>query len=159
MATEEEVVEEEWKNADGSNVFAEEKFQVSKIDNLFAADAEATASLVFESYATQQMTPLDMTYDESNKDNDDEFYDGTGSLVWLASIAFCHLVAQDLIPKLAVTRKDETEDQRICELGCGVGLASIATLRTSLSKRSIKRLRRAISSPLLKYERLREAFR
>eukprot|EP00980_Cylindrotheca_fusiformis_P002988 scaffold692_cov118-Cylindrotheca_fusiformis.AAC.10 len=118
-----EVEEETWTNADGSNVFDDQPFQkqlrVSKIANIFS-----DRSLFFESYDMNQMTPLDMTYDDEKK-NRDEFYDGTGSLVWLASIAFCHLVAEDAIVQLI---PETNEELRICELGCGVGLASIATL-------------------------------
>jgi 2-polyprenyl-3-methyl-5-hydroxy-6-metoxy-1,4-benzoquinol methylase len=127
---EEEVVEEAWTNSDGRNVFDEsfQKLEVSKIDNVFSN--KESNSIVFESYAMQEMTPLDMTYEDAEK-NKDEFYDGTGSLVWLASIAFCHMVAQEKIPQLKTNNgeyEEEQPQQRICEVGCGVGLASIATL-------------------------------
>jgi ribosomal protein L11 methylase PrmA len=122
-----EIIEEEWTTVDGSNVFEESlrKLNVTQIDNLFHQKP-----LIFESFATQQMTPLDMTYEN---DNNDAFYDGTGSLVWLASIAFCHLVSQDAIPELSddshSSRYDDT--LRIIELGCGCGLAGISTLLSS----------------------------
>lgn len=124
------LVEETWTNADGSNVFDDEscyhsKLKISTIGNIFPDKVVA-----LESYAAQQMTPLDMTYGDAEK-NRDEFYDGTGSLVWLASIAFCHMVAQDLIPQLKSNQKKE---QLICELGCGVGLASIATIMASADR-------------------------
>ncbi|CAJ1932818.1 unnamed protein product [Cylindrotheca closterium] len=158
------IQEEAWTNADGSNVFDltfENNMVRSTMKNLFP---HSNRALVFDSYSEQQMTPLDMLYEkttmnheETADENDyddtdhykfDDFYDGTGSLVWLACIAFCHLVAQDLIPPLATTdsregreegsKKEEKYDDemlQICELGCGAGLASIATLLSSLVRR------------------------
>lgn len=153
----EEVVEEEaWMTADGSNVFDltfENKMVRSIMKDLFPNSERA---LIFDSYSTQEMTPLDMLYDTTSGDatdeNDggnykfDEFYDGTGSLVWLACIALCHMVAQDLISPLATESsageegpqgKNDTEMLQICELGCGAGLASIATLLASAVNREI----------------------
>lgn len=130
---EQNVMEEEWTNEDGENIFEEpfKKLQLSKIEGLFPNRA-MNQSLVFESYSEKQMTPLDMTYSDTNTVN--EFYDGTGSLVWLASIAFCHLVAQEKIPILYNSLRQQKEEQlRICELGCGCGLAGIALLLSSSS--------------------------
>ncbi|KAL3935652.1 MAG: hypothetical protein SGBAC_008872 [Bacillariaceae sp.] len=157
----EELVEEEaWMTADGSNVFDltfENKMVRSTMKNLFPNSERA---LIFDSYSTQEMTPLDMLYDmnpttsgdatDENNNGDnykfDEFYDGTGSLVWLACIAFCHMVAQDLISPLATESnakkegphgKNDAKILQICELGCGAGLASIATLLSSAVSREI----------------------
>ena len=156
-AREEEVVtEEEWTNDDGNNIFDltfENNMVRSTMKNLFP---NSDRDLIFDSYSTQEMTPLDMLYDTNKSATDtpddvndddedfkmDEFYDGTGSLVWLACIALCHLVAHDLVSPLAHDRrlsggKDDSkstskvESLQICELGCGTGLASIATLLTS----------------------------
>ena len=97
------------------------------------------------------MTPLDMTYGggdtallDDNGDNDneyDEFYDGTGNLMWMAAVCFGHLVAQRVeplrpyLPQLPQTTNRTTSrhrrpnrSRRICELGCGTGGAGISLL-------------------------------
>lgn len=153
---EEEVTEEAWTNADGANVFDltfdDNNLVRSTMKNLFP-----NRDLIFDSYSTKQMTPLDMLYETSQPDENDgdnykldEFYDGTGSLVWLACIALCHLVAHDLVSPLAHNNdsrasldvqpsssltNDNEKVLQMCELGCGTGLASIATLLASAERK------------------------
>jgi len=59
--------------------------------------------LRYKSMPSESMTPLDMTYGSNNNKNndcdcDDEFYDGTGNLMWMAAVCFGHVVAQGIEP-------------------------------------------------------------
>jgi hypothetical protein len=109
--------------------------------------------LRYKSMPTEELTPLDMIYGGSNSNENedphqDEFYDGTGNLMWMAAICFGHLVVQEVEPlrsylwhgspttslkaegnMLATTRR------RFCELGCGTGGAGISLLLCSLKKK------------------------
>ena len=45
------------------------------------------------------LTPLDMTYGKSNNtsvEDDDNYYDGTGGIVWLAAHCWCQILVQKL---------------------------------------------------------------
>jgi predicted TPR repeat methyltransferase len=64
------------------------------------------------------MTPLDMLYEK----NSDEFYDGTGNLVWLAALGFGYLLDENC------SKIRNYLGPQICELGCGTGVAGIAAL-------------------------------
>jgi predicted nicotinamide N-methyase len=85
----------------------------------------------YQSFPEEGMTPLDMHFrhppqgtDADAYAGDDEFYDGTGTMVWLASQAFVAMVDQDV----QQIRHDYLEHRTICELGCGTGLAGMAAL-------------------------------
>ena len=101
----------------------------------------------YKSMSSEAMTPLDMTYGGDNEDSGDgdneydEFYDGTGNLMWMAAICFGHLVAQRVEPlrsylpsylpsttKTPRHRRNRRRRRRICELGCGTGGAGISLL-------------------------------
>mmetsp|Transcript_42364 Transcript_42364/g.83224 ORF Transcript_42364/g.83224 Transcript_42364/m.83224 type:complete len:400 (+) Transcript_42364:142-1341(+) len=110
--------------------------------------------LRYRSLPSEELTPLDMVYTSTNirnnegndkdKDNDsfrdDEFYDGTGNLMWLAAVCFGHLVVQEVEPLRSylfegsptptVGRIPEAR-RRFCELGCGTGGAGISLLLCS----------------------------
>eukprot|EP00532_Pseudo-nitzschia_australis_P007361 CAMPEP_0168176640 /NCGR_PEP_ID=MMETSP0139_2-20121125/7914_1 /TAXON_ID=44445 /ORGANISM="Pseudo-nitzschia australis, Strain 10249 10 AB" /LENGTH=334 /DNA_ID=CAMNT_0008095409 /DNA_START=57 /DNA_END=1061 /DNA_ORIENTATION=+ len=77
--------------------------------------------------------------------NQDEFYDGTGNLMWMAAVCFGHLDqnVEKLRPYLqkqrpvrqpatatetATTKQDGQQQHRVCELGCGTGGAGISLL-------------------------------
>ena len=140
-----------------------------KTDNDDNDDDDADASsnpivLRYQSMSGDSMTPLDMTYattnandnNENENENDDdddhykydnEYYDGTGHLVWMASLCFAHMIANDCIPQLhslfveassssAVSSSSVRTPHhppphppyRICELGCGTGVAGLSLL-------------------------------
>jgi hypothetical protein len=106
--------------------------------------------LRYKSMPIEELTPLDMIYGGSNRnsnENDsidphrDEFYDGTGNLMWMAAVCFGHLVAQQVEPlrsylwhgppttSLEAERNiPATTRRRFCELGCGTGGAGISLL-------------------------------
>ena len=110
--------------------------------------------LRYKSMSSEAMTPLDMTYasggpndadaiDDDVDADDDEFYDGTGNLMWMAAVCFGHLVAQqieplrsylscDLPPPITTKhhhhRRRSRYHRRVCELGCGTGGAGISLL-------------------------------
>jgi 2-polyprenyl-3-methyl-5-hydroxy-6-metoxy-1,4-benzoquinol methylase len=136
------VEEEEWTHLDGSNVFG------GLLDDTTTTHPLSSVSfgevvLKYKSLQERHMTPLDMTYTyrypnekkTSADDDDDEFYDGTGHLVWMASLSFGYLLANDDLDLVGryFGNKQEAEPsssskRRICELGCGTGVAGIATL-------------------------------
>jgi predicted nicotinamide N-methyase len=86
------------------------------------------------------MTPLDCLYyvgpsseatenEQEHEKIDDDFYDGTGHLVWMAAVSFAYLLnMNDSMLRPFFDRK------RVCELGCGTGAAGIATLVLDLPK-------------------------
>ena len=114
-----DVVEEVWTTKDGTNVFDEDKFETHMISFGYG-------DLQYQSF-TEDMTPLDMTFKETNN----EFYDGTGNLVWLAALVFAHLLQlQGDYDDDSVSKKlnEIYLGERICELGCGTGVAGIAAL-------------------------------
>ena len=106
--------------------------------------------LRYKSMPIEELTPLDMIYggsnsnENENKNEDphqDEFYDGTGNLMWMAAVCFGHLVAQQVEPlrsylwhgftttSLKAERNmPATTRRRFCELGCGTGGAGISLL-------------------------------
>ncbi|VEU44198.1 unnamed protein product [Pseudo-nitzschia multistriata] len=101
--------------------------------------------LRYKSMSSEALTPLDMTYSDGNDAlGDDEFYDGTGNLMWMAAVCFGHLVAKNAEPlrnylprtrhgseKAYGDRQHRTRQRqrhRVCELGCGTGGAGISLL-------------------------------
>lgn len=103
--------------------------------------------LRYKSMSSDELTPLDMTYgtnssEEEDPFRDDEFYDGTGNLMWMAAICFGHLVFQEVeplrsyllrgIPKGERKLSKCNERRRFCELGCGTGGAGISLLLSAL---------------------------
>ena len=120
-------------------------------------DADASSNTIvlrYQSMSGDSMTPLDMTYattnaptnkeNENENENDDdddrykydnEYYDGTGHLVWMASLCFAHMIANDCIPQLhslfveaSSSVRTPQPPYRICELGCGTGVAGLSLL-------------------------------
>jgi 2-polyprenyl-3-methyl-5-hydroxy-6-metoxy-1,4-benzoquinol methylase len=92
---------------------------------LHTLDFGSHGLLKYQSMSIQAMTPLDMTYDQQ----EDEFYDGTGHLLWLAAVTLAHLLAhrvECLQPYLPNMEKDE--ESKICELGCGTGGGGMSLL-------------------------------
>lgn len=107
----------------------------------FGADPAKT--LRYKSMSSEELTPLDMTYDNNSGDDDpDEFYDGTGNLMWMAAICFGHLLFQKIEPLrsyLLYGSKDgttflEKNKRKFCELGCGTGGAGISLLLSTIDK-------------------------
>ncbi len=107
--------------------------------------------LRYKSMSSEELTPLDMTYGTSDNDDpfrDDEFYDGTGNLMWMAAVCFGHLLFQEIEPLRSYLihgsppTKEGTKvpknncQRRFCELGCGTGGAGISLLLSSLDKTS-----------------------
>jgi len=102
--------------------------------------------LRYKSMPSEALTPLDMTYGNSvgGEHCDDEFYDGTGNLMWMAAVCFGHLVAQNVeplrtyLPTLHPQRQPDepstAQQHRVCELGCGTGGAGISLLLCSDSR-------------------------
>lgn len=102
--------------------------------------------LRYKSMSSEELTPLDMTYGNSNSDDpfrDDEFYDGTGNLMWMAAVCFGHLLFQEIEPLRSYLihgspPKEGTKlpksncQRRFCELGCGTGGAGISLLLSTL---------------------------
>jgi hypothetical protein len=161
------VEEETWTTADGTNVFDElvnQQFELRHLQLSSSSSSSSSSSriLKYKSYPESAMTPLDMTYSEknnySNKTSADaigetttvmedfqqsEFYDGTGTLVWLAALALVWAIDQDTRGIIGGTTNDS--DRRdgnikpktsrrptlICELGCGTGLPGMAALLLS----------------------------
>jgi SAM-dependent methyltransferase len=100
-------------------------------------------SLIYKSVATHQLTPLDMTYDDDD-DNDDEYtttnikkeyYDGTGTIVWMAALVILPVILSSHNNSKSNNRNNDKdndnkhsyfEDCRVCELGCGAGVAGMA---------------------------------
>uniref|UniRef100_A0A7S4EIU3 Uncharacterized protein n=1 Tax=Pseudo-nitzschia australis TaxID=44445 RepID=A0A7S4EIU3_9STRA len=119
-------------------------------DNESSSVAPRARLLHYKSLPSEALTPLDMTYNTGTSSttdcNQDEFYDGTGNLMWMAAVCFGHLVAQNvekLRPYLqkqrpvrqpatatetATTKQDGQQQHRVCELGCGTGGAGISLL-------------------------------
>ena len=147
-----DIVEETWTSSDGVNVFEQVALScqyktlmipLSNIDD--NSGEQKTKYLKIRSMTRRDMTPLDMNFNKSNKNEDeegedhqellaaeDEFYDGTGHLVWLASIAFATVLAmKDSALRIYV------KDKRICELGCGAGAASISALLLGLPSHAL----------------------
>eukprot|EP00535_Pseudo-nitzschia_heimii_P000571 CAMPEP_0197176660 /NCGR_PEP_ID=MMETSP1423-20130617/2509_1 /TAXON_ID=476441 /ORGANISM="Pseudo-nitzschia heimii, Strain UNC1101" /LENGTH=395 /DNA_ID=CAMNT_0042626059 /DNA_START=170 /DNA_END=1357 /DNA_ORIENTATION=+ len=111
-----------------------------------SSSSSSSIVLRYMSMPSEAMTPLDMVYGGIEGQNeglndvsfqDDEFYDGTGNLMWMAAVCFGHLVAQKveplwsylfgeaLGPELGVSH---AKKRRFCELGCGTGGAGISLL-------------------------------
>ena len=105
--------------------------------------------LRYKSMSSDELTPLDMTYgtnssEEEDPFRDDEFYDGTGNLMWMAAICFSHLIFQEVeplksyllygIPKGEREISKCTDRRRFCELGCGTGGAGISLLLSALGE-------------------------
>jgi len=99
--------------------------------------------LRYKSMSSEELTPLDMTYDNNSGDDDpDEFYDGTGNLMWMAAICFGHLLFQGIEPLrsyLLYGSKEESKvskknKQKFCELGCGTGGAGISLLLSVMER-------------------------
>ena len=97
--------------------------------------------LRYKSMPTEELTPLDMTYGNSkNSQANDEFYDGTGNLMWMAAICFGHLVFQEVEPLRSYllhgsatpneerNKPKKLQRRQFCELGCGTGGAGISLL-------------------------------
>jgi SAM-dependent methyltransferase len=109
-----DVVEEIWMTADGANVFSlEPEFVTNEIRFV----SQKNIRLKYKSF-TEHMTPLDVLYGKHN----DEFYDGTGNLVWLAALGFGYLLDENC------GKIRNYLGPQICELGCGTGVAGIAAL-------------------------------
>ena len=134
------VVEETWTSSEGVNVFdvvaLECQYRTVLIPLLNIDDTEqGSQNLQIRSMTRQDMTPLDMNFKKGRPDDedeqelpaDDEFYDGTGHLVWLASIAFVYLLSMKDSMLLSYFK-----DKRVCELGCGTGTAGVAALKLGL---------------------------
>ncbi len=115
------VVEEYWPMADASVSSLQARHRICTLR--FGLEKE----LKYQSISEASMTPLDMIYDSAIRD--DDFYDGTGNLMWLAAVCLGHLLAakveclQRYLPSFSVA-----SPCRICELGCGTGGGGIALL-------------------------------
>ena len=136
-----QVVEEIWTSSEGVNLFdivaLECQYRTALIPLLNMADTEQGRQyLQIRSMTRQDMTPLDMNFKKARPDDDDddqelpaddEFYDGTGHLVWLASIAFVYLLSVKDSMLLSYFK-----NKWVCELGCGTGAAGVAVLKLGL---------------------------
>lgn len=99
---------------DGANLFSlEPEFELNEIR------FSSSSALKYKCFT--DMTPLDCLYQDEEK-NTDEFYDGTGNLVWLAALGFGHALDENC------ANIQKYLGQNICELGCGTGVAGIAAL-------------------------------
>lgn len=146
-----QVVEEEvWTNSEGCNVFDQlpllnQTFETHVMELLGNVDSRRL-DLFYVSYAEDHMTPLDMAYEDKGKsdvllgDGFDtnqgkvEYYDGTGTLVWLAAKALVWLLDQDSNEirtkylRYSPSSEKPANEFRVYELGCGTGLPGIASL-------------------------------
>ena len=111
------------------------------------AGKDESKVLRYKSMSSEELTPLDMTYGTSDSDDpfrDDEFYDGTGNLMWMAAVCFGHLLFQEIEPlrsylihgspptKEGMKLPRSNCQRRLCELGCGTGGAGISLLLSTL---------------------------
>jgi 2-polyprenyl-3-methyl-5-hydroxy-6-metoxy-1,4-benzoquinol methylase len=152
------IEEEVWEASPGMGFALQSQCEIHTVD------CGLGKSLRYMSISDSGMTPLDMIYDGhtksngttagmnkttkgTNKDDYDEFYDGTGNLMWTAALYFAHLVAQDVgclrkylhrysPASSSTTTTSAIGQHRICELGCGTGGAGISLLLFSSSSSS-----------------------
>jgi len=126
--------EETWVNERGVNVF----------DVIMDAPLEErqmwlpcrSVGLRYRSFPESTMTPLDINYNEAVLQG--EFYDGTGTMVWLAAEAFAWSLDQDIHELYSRLCRPKNRPEVLgspsrtrplwCELGCGTGLAGLAAL-------------------------------
>jgi Lysine methyltransferase len=126
-----EMNEEIWVNEGGVNIFD------AILDNPLQERQlwlpSRSLGLRYRSFLESKLTPLNLNYDGTVED---EFYDGTGTMVWLAARALAWSLDQD-IHQIYSARlcssyppADETtmRPKLICELGCGTGMAGLAAL-------------------------------
>lgn len=124
------------------------------------------APLRYRSRATGQLTPLDVTYD----DFADDSYDGTGTIVWMGALAILPVIATAARgssveggarppvsffgdgPAAVVVAGETpgtTRRRRVCELGCGAGVAGMAIAHAfSFSRSSVAIGKGAAAAPL-----------
>ena len=145
------IVEEVWTSDDGINVFDQVELEcqhrtISIPLHIKDDDNNVGTRLEIRSMAKKDLTPLDMHYNsimsskatpsstnhmenheqvDNNQpvERDDEFYDGTGHLVWLASISFGQLLTISDSPL-----RQYFDHKYVCELGSGTGAAGVTTL-------------------------------
>ena len=130
------VQEEVWLNAEGINVFDEVLTPKLVVRTLQLQEHDITVR--YKSYAEIGMTPLDMYNSLTasvHQDHDltqPEYYDGTGTMVWLASQALAWAFDQDVhgifSNFVSKEKNNPTEKTVICELGCGTGVAGLSAL-------------------------------
>jgi len=148
-------------NEDGTNIF-NAILDVPLEERILWLSTRAVG-LRYRSFPESKLTPLDMNYCRSNEveDEDDEkvdhaapedkeenrevqddFYDGTGTMVWLAARALAWSLDQDIhhldsevlrLNKISVEEGSTTTGRRsrrrmVCELGCGTGMSGLAAL-------------------------------
>jgi 2-polyprenyl-3-methyl-5-hydroxy-6-metoxy-1,4-benzoquinol methylase len=121
-------IEETWLNADGVNVFeaSELKTQHSLIKLRIGRHRIRLKAMV-----GSDLSPLDMDYKQSSKttyNTNNELSDGTGHMVWLASMAFMHLLEEGGDGEASLLA-DLFDSKMVLELGCGTGAASICISR------------------------------
>jgi Lysine methyltransferase len=142
------VLEETWFTLDGINVFDDVKLACHHKKTRIPLRLEQStnvdhvkSSLLIQSVSKQDMTPLDCLYvspsseatenenEQEQEKTHEDFYDGTGHLVWMAAVSFAYLLnMNDSMLRPFFDRK------RVCELGCGTGAAGIATLVLDLPR-------------------------
>lgn len=135
-----DVEEETWVTPDGTNVFdvvASLGGGSRRLDERELWLAQHSVNVRYRCLPETSLTPLDLNYGStaaSENDGDDEileeFYDGTGTMVWLGAQALAWSLDQDVrgLYSLYLDSGQTARPKIVCELGCGTGLAGIAAL-------------------------------
>ena len=126
--------EETWVNEGGVNIF--DAIMDAPLEERQLWLTSRSLGLRYRSFPESTMTPLDMNYNEAVVQ--DEFYDGTGTMVWLAARALAWSLDQDIHELYSQCLLSKNHPRVLgsptrprpvwCELGCGTGLAGLAAL-------------------------------
>jgi hypothetical protein len=123
------IQEEYWPAMDPFST--EGAFSLRTQHEIHAIDFGLGQSLRYKSISGGAMTPLDMNFSRKNIGSpqvEEEFYDGTGNLMWLAAVCWAHLLAAKVerLRRFLPPNNSSSRMARICELGCGTGGGGIA---------------------------------
>ena len=123
------VEEETWVNADGENVF--DVLDLKTKHSVFKLRI-GRHRFKLKAMVGSNLSPLDMDYgsekESATTTTTNEFSDGTGHLIWLASMAFMHLLEEGGDGEASLLA-DLFDCKTVLELGCGTGAASICVSR------------------------------